>query len=375
VDARSAGQELVAVLEAGVDVGDGQRANARGGELERERDALEPGDQLGHGRRFLLVEDEARLVQLRPLDEQAYRGRARERLQAVAARRHGQRQHREALLAGGAQQLAARGQDAHVRRRLEDRVRELRRGLDHVLAVVEDQQGTVPLQVRADALQQRPARLLAHAERLRRLADDEPGVADRREVEEPDAVGKFVDLLGGGLQREARLAEPAHAEQREQARRAEQAPHLRELALAADERGRLVRQVVRDLVDRHPPVAHADDAMRLLAVRRRHQPRLSLADLEQLDRLGYALELPVAVRCELVRRLAEVLARRLREQGLAGARQAHHARRDGLASPSTSSGFAPRATSSAGFSRRMTGPTCRPARAASRVGSAARARW
>ena len=37
----------------------------------------------------------------------------------------------------------------------------------------------------------------------------------------------------------------------------------------------------------------------------------------------------------------------------------------GLARPSTSSGLAPRATSAAAFSRRMTGPTCRPARAVS----------
>jgi hypothetical protein len=47
----------------------------------------------------------------------------------------------------------------------------------------------------------------------------------------------------------------------------------------------------------------------------------------------------------------------------------------GLARPSTSSGLAPRATSSALFSRRITGPTCRPARAFSGVGNAASARW
>ena len=47
----------------------------------------------------------------------------------------------------------------------------------------------------------------------------------------------------------------------------------------------------------------------------------------------------------------------------------------GLARPSTSSGFAPRAMSSAAFSRRITGPTCKPTRAVSGVGSVARARW
>ena len=58
VDARSSGEKLVAVLEAGVDVGDGQRAHARRGELERERNALEPRDQLGDRRRLLLGQRE-----------------------------------------------------------------------------------------------------------------------------------------------------------------------------------------------------------------------------------------------------------------------------------------------------------------------------
>ena len=47
----------------------------------------------------------------------------------------------------------------------------------------------------------------------------------------------------------------------------------------------------------------------------------------------------------------------------------------GLARPSTSSGLAPRATSSAGFSRRMTAPKCKPARAFSGLGSEASAWW
>ena len=47
----------------------------------------------------------------------------------------------------------------------------------------------------------------------------------------------------------------------------------------------------------------------------------------------------------------------------------------GLARPSTSSGFAPRAMSSGAFSRSITGPTCKPTRAASGVGSAASAGW
>ena len=39
-DARAAGQKLVAVLQAGIDVGDGERADARRGELERQAGCL-----------------------------------------------------------------------------------------------------------------------------------------------------------------------------------------------------------------------------------------------------------------------------------------------------------------------------------------------
>ena len=168
-DARAAGQQLVAVLQAGIDVGDGERADARRGELERQRDPFQARDQLGHRRRFALGEREGGLVLLRAFDEQAHGRRSRQRLEAVVAPRHRQRQHRIALLARRVQRLAARRQDAHVRRRLDDGAGHLRRRLDHVLAVVEDQQGTAVPEVRAHRLQQRLIGLLAHAEHLRRL--------------------------------------------------------------------------------------------------------------------------------------------------------------------------------------------------------------
>jgi hypothetical protein len=219
--------------------------------------------------------------------------------------------------------------------------RELGRSLDDVLAVVEDEQRALRLQVRGQRLQQRAVRLGAHAEQLRRLADDERRVADRRQVDEPDAVGERGQLRGGDLEREPCLAEAAHAEQRHQAGRAEMRLHLALLALAADEGSRLVRQVVRDLVHGQPPVARPDDAVRLLAAERRQRAPAAgglelverlrqLADLEELDRVADALELPVAVRDERVRAGFEALAGRCREQRLAAASDRHDARGDRL---------------------------------------------
>ena len=82
---------------------------------------------------------------------------------------------------------------------------------------------------------------------------------------------------------------------RQQARCLEQALDLLQLALAADERRRLERQVVRDLVDRQPPIAHPDDAMRLVAVSECRELGVRSGDLEQLDGIGHTLDAPMPV--------------------------------------------------------------------------------
>ena len=214
----AAGQDLVAVLQPRVDVGHRQRPHARGRQFERQRNAFEPRDQFGHGWRLRRVERERRLVLLRARDEQPHRGRLRHVGDAGAARRQRQRMHRIALLAGHVQRLAAGREQAHVRRRAQDGVRQFGRGLDQVLAVVEDDQHAPRLQVRADRLQQRAVGLRLHAHHLCRLGDHVRVVAQRRQVEEPDAVRKLVHQFRGDLQRQPGLAEAAHAEQRQQAR-------------------------------------------------------------------------------------------------------------------------------------------------------------
>ncbi len=165
------------------------------------------------------------------------------------------------------------------------------------------------------------------AQRLGRLADHQRGVADRREIEEPDPVRVLRHDLGRHLQREPGLAQPAHAQQRQQPHAGQALLDLAEFALAPDERRHLVGQVVRDLGHRQPALAGAHDAVDLLAVRRRDERRVRPAGLEQLDRLRDALHHPVPVRLDLQTRLAQRLARFGGEQQLAAARERHHARR------------------------------------------------
>ncbi len=91
-----------------------------------------------------------------------------------------------------------------------------------------------------DVLQQRvldrAAGFLAHAEHRGHRLRHEPRVADRGEFDEPDAVRVVRHDLGRDLQRQARLAHAADAEQREQSRAGELFLDRRELVLAPDER-------------------------------------------------------------------------------------------------------------------------------------------
>ena len=73
-------------------------------------------------------------------------------------------------------------------------------------------------------------------------------------------------------------------------------------SLAADEGVALGRQAVAHLAQRQPQVATLHDAVDLAPIRRRREGRVVVAGLEQLHRLGDALDAPVAVRLHAQRR-------------------------------------------------------------------------
>ncbi len=66
------GEQLEAVAQARVDVGEREGAHACRGELQREWYPFEPRHDLGHRRRFPLAKLECRLVRARAIDEEAY---------------------------------------------------------------------------------------------------------------------------------------------------------------------------------------------------------------------------------------------------------------------------------------------------------------
>ncbi|MEX1357594.1 MAG: hypothetical protein WD981_03120 [Gaiellaceae bacterium] len=257
-------EEVEALRQALKDLGGGEDARPGGGQLDREREAVEAAAELLDRR-----------VGLEP-------GSGREQLDRL---RRGERDDGVLDLAAHPEQLSARHQQSQVRTGLDERS-QLRRGLHYVLQVVEQEQH-LPL---ADMLCERTPRAKGLGHRL----GDQGGIAQRRQPDPEDAVSEVGDELRGRLDREAGLARAARAGEREEASAvAQQGADLGDLPRAADEGARGPGKV---------------------GVRDRLQRRKGLrSELEDPDRLGEVLQ---AVLAEVERLGVDDGSRRRREQHL-----------------------------------------------------------
>ncbi len=129
-------------------------------------------------------------------------------------------------------------------------VGQLRARLDHVLAVVEDEEEGLRPNVVHQRIQARPALLLLDAQPRRHGVDEKCRIAKGGQLDEPNAVDEALELIGGDSERQARLARSARSGQREESIRGQQAPQLLELALASDETRELDRQIVGRSIER-----------------------------------------------------------------------------------------------------------------------------
>ena len=108
--------------------------------------------------------------------------------------RHRQRRHAEDDLARDPESLTAGGQDPQAGAAPEERLRDGRARVDQVLAVVEDEQDLAVAQMLDDELDVRLGLPLPDAEHVGHGLDDEGGVADCRELDQPHAVAVRADL-------------------------------------------------------------------------------------------------------------------------------------------------------------------------------------
>ena len=162
--ARPRGEERESAVEARQELVRLEERHARGRELDRERQAVEPSTDLADGRRRA----EAGLGCPRALDEE------------VLGVSGGQRVHRIALLGLDVERLAARDEHLRVRRSREQR-RDGGRGFDDLLEVVEEEEEVLVRDVLPHAVvgaDRRPDRTL-----------DECRVAECLQRNPEDAVG------------------------------------------------------------------------------------------------------------------------------------------------------------------------------------------
>ena len=181
-------EQVESLREPVEDLRGSEDAGAGGGELESERQVVEPAAELGD-----------RLVRLEP----------RALAEELDRLRLGERGHGVLDLAPDAEELPARDQEAQVGARLEQ-LRELGRRLDHLLEVVEQQQELALADVLGEAV--------LRPQRLRDRLGHERGVAQCGQADPEDPRLERGHELGGNLEREPRLSRAARACEGDEAR-------------------------------------------------------------------------------------------------------------------------------------------------------------
>ena len=238
-----------------------EQLHPRRGQLDRQRHAVEAGADAGDGRSVVVRDGEPGLDRHGPGDEQLDRLVLGDRLrrarplvgpqvellelgQREEVERDRQAGNRVLLLPGDPQRGPARGDDRDVRARAEE-IPDDGRAVDDLLEVVEDEQDPARSDPLGQQLERRPSAGLDEPDRPGDDRRDEGRISNGLERHEPQPVRVAFGNIGGELEREAGLARPAGAGQREQPRRLEQAAGLGQLRLAPDEARQLRRKVVR----------------------------------------------------------------------------------------------------------------------------------
>jgi hypothetical protein len=238
----AAGQQREPVVQPGCDLVGGQDGHPGGGQLDSERNAVQPAADLHDRLAVALRQLEQRQHQPGPFHEEPDR---LELAQLVQPRRspvrHRQGRDTPDRLAVHAQRLAAGGQDAQARAAAQEPSCQVGAGSDQVLAVVEHQQDRAGADRLGQRVDRRAPRSLLHRQGSGHRRCDKRAVQERRQLHEggyPGGTGRRP----GHLEGQASLAHPSRAGQREQAGRLQEPPDLDDLLLPADEAAERHRQ-------------------------------------------------------------------------------------------------------------------------------------
>ena len=236
-------QQAEPLVEPLHDLGRRHHAQPRHGELDRQRYAVEAPAEIDDVADVRRVDGEPGVDQAGPLDEQPNRVVPHRSRRIGGARRHPQRRNHVDRLAPDPQRLAAGGQHLHLRTTSEDSPHQHRDRVEQVLAVVEHQQRPPGADRGDDAVDQLGPRRRLHTQHLGDLVGDHVGVGDGGQLDQIGAVGKRLEQLAGGVQREAGLAGTARSGQRDQPVGRQHGPYLGLLGVPAHEARQLPRQL------------------------------------------------------------------------------------------------------------------------------------
>ena len=223
---------------------------ASGRELDRERKAVQPVDDLGDGCGVVRSHAEVGPHRHRALHEEPDGVGLREdleRRESFGVRKI-QRRHRELLLAGDAERRPARRDHLEAGTRSEQ-LADDRSGRKDLLEVVEHEQHPLSLDVIEHARKRHLRAAHLHTEGLRDRRRNELRIADRRERDEESAVAECRRRLLGDAERQSGLSGPSGPGQRDESRFLEEPLPFGDLALAADEARRLRRQERRGAIE------------------------------------------------------------------------------------------------------------------------------
>lgn len=212
---------------------DRQGLETDGGQLDRQRDTVQPATELGGGLSIVRIEILAR----------DRGGSAGEQLDGLGLDRTGIRDRhgrhaKDGLRVDGEGAPAGR-QHVQPAAGPKEGVDEQRAGVDEVLAVVQDDQEPSLPEALCEVLDGPARGRVVEAEGPRHLLREQRGIAEAGELDDPHAVAEATADVLGDPEREPRLPDPGRPGEGHEPRGGQAAPNLGDLPPSADERASL----------------------------------------------------------------------------------------------------------------------------------------
>ncbi len=248
--AAAAGEQPEPVVQPVGDLLDRHRPHPGRGQLDGQRQPVQPAADLHHGTDGYLVDGEPRPHGRGPVGEQPDRRVLQGPLRRRASRRQAERRDRGQCLAGDAERLPAGGQHPQVRTAGEQLPGRVRGRLDQVLAVVEQDQGPAAGEQVDQPAESVPRRRHIGLRSGGRQADAGQhrlwhlvAAGGRGQLGQPDPVREAVEQPDSDLAGEPGLARATRAHQRDEPVPVEQVHDGGDVGIPADKAGELGRHV------------------------------------------------------------------------------------------------------------------------------------